>query len=208
MRQRGARATTSQVEVGFSTAAWSVSPYTEGGSSSSGGNTGTIKEGAEEAVEEVNEEVSDEAVKPKMIAIPYQATVAQIEEHELLGHVQYRSWCRHCVAARGVGQQRKKVERIEREEPEIASDYAYMRSDKDKADISNNLPMLVIKDSKTKMHGATFVSEKGVDPYAVKYFSSFIQALGYKKIVNKSDGERSIAALKEMAAKQAGVESI
>ena len=21
------------------------------------------------------------------------------EEHELLGHVQYRSWCRHCAAA-------------------------------------------------------------------------------------------------------------
>lgn len=154
-----------------------VSPISEGGSSSSGGNTGTAVEAAPEAIEET----SDEAMKPKMIPIPYQPTAAQIEEHEMIGHVQYRSWCRHCVAARGVGQQHKKVEHIESEEPEIACDYAYMRSDNEKTDISNNLPMLVLKDSKTKMYGATFVSEKGVDPYAVKYFSSFIQGLGYKK---------------------------
>jgi len=143
-----------------------------------------------------------------MIPIPYQPTAAQIEEHEMTGHVQYRSWCRHCVAAKGIGQQHKKVEHEESEEAEIACDYAYMRSDTDKTDISNNLPMLVIKDSKTKMYGATFVQEKGLDPYAIKYFSSFIQSLGYKKIINKSDGEHSIVALKEKAAKEAGVEAI
>ena len=47
-----------------------------------------------------------------------------------------------------------------------------------------------------------------VDPYAVEYFSSFLQGLGYKKIINKSDGEHSIVALKEKAAKEAGIESI
>ena len=58
------------------------------------------------------------------------------------------------------------------------------------------------------MYGASFVAEKGVDAYAVKYFASFIQGLGYKKIINKSDGEHSIVALKEKAAKEAGVEAI
>ena len=33
----------------------------------------------------------------------------QREEHELLGHVQYRSWCGHCAAARGVGQQHRQL---------------------------------------------------------------------------------------------------
>ena len=175
----------------------SVSPYTDGGSSSSGRNAGTETQAAEEAIEEAIQDVSDEVSKPKMLPIPYQPTAAQIEEHEMLGHVQYRSWCRHCVAARAIGQQHKKVEHVESEEPEIACDYAYMRSDTDKQDISNSLPMLVIKDSKTKMYGATFVSEKGLDAYAVKYFTSFIQGLGYKKIIIKSDGEHSIVALKE-----------
>ena len=116
-------------------------------------------------VEEARAEESEEAaMRPRMIPVPYQPTAAQVKEHVMLGHVQYRSWCRHCVAARGIGQQHKKLEHTDSEEPEIACDYAYMRSDTDKQDISNSLPMLVIKDSKTKMYGATFVAEKGLDP--------------------------------------------
>ena len=65
----------------------SVSPYTAGGSSSSGRNAGTEAQVAEEAIEEAIQDVSDEVSKPKMLPIPYQPTAAQIEEHEMLGHV-------------------------------------------------------------------------------------------------------------------------
>ena len=117
-------------------------------------------EAAEEYKEEEMTEESEEVMQPRKIPVPYMPTTAQIEEHEMLGHVQYRSWCRHCVAARAIGQTHKKIEHEESEEPEVACDYAYMRSDTDRSDISNNLPMLVIKDAKTKMYAATFVQGK------------------------------------------------
>ena len=31
------------------------------------------------------------------------------EKNELLGHVQFRSWCKRCVASRGVGQAHRQV---------------------------------------------------------------------------------------------------
>ena len=167
-------------------------------------------EAAEEYREEEITEESEEVMQPRKIPVPYMPTTAQVEEHEMLGHVQYRSWCRHCVAVRAIGQMHKKIEieHEESEEPEVACDYAYIRSDTDKSDISNNLPMLGIKDAKTKMYAATFVQEKGLEPYAIKYFSSFIQSLGYRKLIVRSDGEHSIVALKEKACKEAGVEFI
>ena len=38
---------------------------------------------------------------------PIQIRAAAIEEHEATGHVQYRSWRRHCIAGRAVGQQHR-----------------------------------------------------------------------------------------------------
>ena len=70
--------------------------------------------------------MSDEVIKIRQAAKVRTPTAADIEEHELMGHVQYRSWCKCCVAARGVGQQHRHVEQEETAEPVISSDYAYM----------------------------------------------------------------------------------
>lgn len=68
--------------------------------------------------------------------------------------------------------------------------------------------MLVMKDAKTKMNGATLVLEKGLVPNAIKYLTSIIHGLGYRKLIVRSDSEHSIVALKEKTANDAVVEAI
>eukprot|EP00435_Cladocopium_sp_Y103_P014191 s2521_g3.t1 len=58
------------------------------------------------------------------------------------------------------------------------------------------------------MVAATFVDSKGATPYAVKFAAAFLKNLGYRKVVLKSDGEHSIVALKEAAAREAAIESV
>ena len=51
-------------------------------------------------------EEDDEFQRPRSVRFHdeqmYPISKEEREQHELLGHVQYRSWCRHCAAARGV----------------------------------------------------------------------------------------------------------
>ena len=49
---------------------------------------------------------------------------------------------------------------------------------------------------------------KGATPYAVKFVANFLKNLGHRKVVLKSDGEPSIVALKEAAAKETSVDWI
>ena len=58
--------------------------------------------GEEEELE--MEDVGEEARRPRLIPTPVMPQAWEVEEHNAMGHVQYRSWCQHCVAARGVGQ--------------------------------------------------------------------------------------------------------
>ena len=39
-----------------------------------------------------------------LAARPEDPTPAEVEEHEATEHIQYRDWCRHCIAGRGIGQ--------------------------------------------------------------------------------------------------------
>ena len=70
------------------------------------------------------------------------------------------------------------------------------------------LSILVIRDSRTLAIAATFVDAKGPTAYVVKFMANFVKHLGYRRAVCKSDGEHSIVALKEQAAKDAGVENV
>jgi len=61
------------------------------------------------------------------------------------------------------------------------------------------LPILVVKDKKTKRVAATFVESKGCNAYAVKFLANFYESTGYRRACLKSDGEPSIVALKREA---------
>ena len=131
-------------------------------------------EGGEEA-----SEVSEEVHRPRLLPTPVLPSAEEQEEHRVQGHVQYRTWCPHCVAARAVGQRHTAVREEPTAKPTILSDYAYMNgegvgeaskeSEATGAVESDNLPMLVLKDKKTKTFAASFVPEKGCNSYAIKF---------------------------------------
>ena len=137
----------------------------------------------------------------KLVKSPLQPSAAEIEEHEATGHVQYRSWCPVCVAARSTGQPHTKApDEDETAVPRILWDYGFLGKDDGKT-----MPILVCKDARTKRIASTFVQAKGSDPYAIKFGQSFLETTGYRTIINKSDGEHSIVALKRACAEAAVV---
>ena len=50
---------------------------------------------------------SGEIAPPALVRAPEGPSRAEVAEHEATGHVQYRNWCRHCLAGRGLGQQHR-----------------------------------------------------------------------------------------------------
>ena len=84
----------------------------------------------------------------EQVRSPSDPTTAEVEEHEATGHVQYRTWCKHCVAGRGIGQQhRTREEELRAQDglPVIASDYTFMSQSG--AEDGRAKPILVVKDS-------------------------------------------------------------
>ena len=57
-------------------------------------------------------------------------------------------------------------------------------------------PILVAHCRETKVTWSKVVLKKGVDPYSVKVLADMILFTGHKNVILKSDGESSIAALK------------
>ena len=151
---------------------------------------GAVDEAMEEAIEEV-----EESVRPKLVKAPEDPTQEEIDEHETTGHVIYRSWCRHCIAGRAIGQPhrtRSEEQKARSLVPTVALDYAFMsRSDEEE---ERAKPILAIKDEKTQMVGATFVPAKGLDPCAIKYMTAFLKSLGYKRSSSSQRGTRNSGA--------------
>ena len=105
------------------------------------------------------QEEDDEFQRPRSVRFHdeqmYPISKEEREEHELLGHVQYRSWCRHCAAARGVGQQHRQL----REDPvdavpENVLDYYFMGEE------SSTAPHIVVKDRKSSAYFSTSLDSK------------------------------------------------
>ena len=132
----------------------------------------------------------DEAMVPRVPNLPPEPSVRQIAEHELTGHAVYRSWCRHCVASKG--RAHAYSSREEGELPEIGIDYGIFGRDREDV-----LPILCVKcrNSSTGCMGATVVDRKGAPDYASSFLTAFIKSLGFKRILVRSDNERSLLSL-------------
>eukprot|EP00959_Pyramimonas_sp_CCMP1952_P017829 378171-Pyramimonas_sp.AAC.1 len=150
-------------------------------------------------------DASEEAQRPKTRKIPVQPSREEVEENELQGHVQYRTWCRHCVAARAYGQPHREVVEDDPESteaiPEIVTDYFYMGEEEKAA------THVFIKDRVTSMIGATVLDGK-TSTYAAKYFTNFLVELGYRRIILKSDNEPALLKLRREAVKDMQIEVV
>ena len=127
---------------------------------------------------------------------PKEPSAREREYHEARCHVEYRNWCPHCVAARGVGQQHKSSDlNTDPDEklPTLSIDYGFMS----KKGEDGAMPMLCVKEKHSKKHAASVVDAKGATDYATSFLVGVIKELAYKRIVFKSDNEPAILALKD-----------
>ena len=152
---------------------------------------------------ELEEEESTEHQPVRSVIGPRQPTQAQIDDHEASGHAAYRSWCRFCVSARGIGTQHRSQSEehgAEDTDPIIYMDYGFINKDGkyvvDEREGEHTVPIIILKDSKWKCYGATTVQQKGPDEEAVKYCVEYCKALGHRRVMIQTDGEPAIRALK------------
>lgn len=147
-----------------------------------------------------NSEPELEAGKRAAIKIPNPVlpSKADVEEHELT-HLPYRSWCAHCVRAKGRAADHKKQEERHREVREFHMDYCFMGTKAVKDSLNPKLnAILAVKEKETKMIMGTFVPKKGAThEFVAKRVVAFIDELGMSncKITIKTDQEPAIIDL-------------
>jgi hypothetical protein len=80
--------------------------------------------------------------------------------------------------------------------PEVCVDYMYM-TEKEEREEDRGMPILVVRDRRTKMAWPHVVPRKGKEGFAVRALARDLRLLGYLRVILKSDGEPSVMALKE-----------
>ena len=76
--------------------------------------------------------------------------------------------------------------------------YTCMRSEQEKEE-EKGMPIIVVKDDKTKLVIAKVAPSKGMQEYAFEVVREFVGQLGYNKVIVKSDSDLAILALKGAA---------
>ena len=127
-----------------------------------------------------------------MPPVPAKPTQAEQDEHYATGHAAYRSWCEHCVKGRGRASPHAVV--FEGELPEVGADYAYLGPE------GSQVTILVCKCKRTECLAATQVPEKGMNVYALAFFTGWLRGLGWKRLLLRSDHERALLAFLRAAA--------
>ena len=95
------------------------------------------------------EEVEEEVQRPLIIRGARSPSAAEVQEHEDQGHVQYRSWCRICVGARGTGSQHRTrqgdLAASADADPVVAADYCFFSAKgRDEGESSPTSTVLVL----------------------------------------------------------------
>ena len=106
------------------------------------------------------EEEGEEGREPVRARAPPQVSKDEREVHELT-HTPYRSWCRHCVRARGRNMPHHSMELVHRPArvPKITMDYFFMSKADEQA---NENPVIVMVDEDTGEKYARAVGHKGI----------------------------------------------
>lgn len=124
-------------------------------------------------------------------------TELEKQDHYNSGHARYRTWCAHCVAAKGQGNPHKIADGGPSSVPELAFDYFYFGTGQEQG-----LPSIACKDRVTGSFAGTTLENKGRNQYAKAYLVGWIRGLGYKRVVARSDNENSVLALLKEVSKE------
>ena len=143
---------------------------------------------------------------------PADPSPEEVEEHRLMGHVVYRTWCPSCVRGRGRDGRHGAAHREESEIPIVSFDYCYLSSRACARDQpeggdgrGHQNPVLVMWDSKSKSLFGHVVMAKGVDNQmvdrAVAMVVQDLNSLGYERVSFRSDNEPAITAFLNLVAR-------
>ena len=116
---------------------------------------------------------------PVKVQNPLLPSRAEVEEHELT-HLPYRSWCSHCVRAKGrAADHRRQHDRLH-DIRELHLDYCFMGTNAVSDSINPKLhAILAVKDKDTRMLMGTVVPKKGsTHEFVAKRLVAFISELG------------------------------
>ena len=176
------------------------------------GSPGTVRpsgiEEEREKEEKEEREETDQEHKVKMRSTEAVPSEREVEEHNV-DHAVFCAWCSHCVKGRGEAYGHMKLKDKVKDVPVVSVYYAYMHPEAEEEDeAEKGMPILVTKDSRTKMVYSRVVPKKGLDDYAVGALKRITEELGYKKVVMKSDNEPSILQLKDLVRKETDVELV
>ena len=179
-----------------------------------------LEETSSDRAREQGGDVDDEdtAMNPRAARRPATPTKAMIMAHEV-HHADYRDWCAHCVAGKGVTHKHTTSDRESRSDTaEFCLDYAFMTEERrigyledigveDEAGLS---PVLIGHDRSSEAIWAMVAEAKGVTESSVKWAKDRIDESGYlgTKVVLKSDQEEAIKALKRAIAIKRQAETI
>ena len=169
-----------------------------------------------EEAKEGSEEV-EEARNPKVARRPIAPTKAMREAHEV-HHADYREWCEHCVAGKGVSHQHRAAEKEDNGTAEYGLDYAFMTNDGqigNAEEIGENRmagasPVIVGYDRQSKGVWAMAVESKGAQDSSVKWVKNKIDESGNSgtKATIRSDQEEAIISLKKAVAIKRQAETV
>ena len=167
-------------------------------------------------------EVSEVPRPVKAKKIPETVSKAEYDSH-MLTHVPLRNWCEHCMAGKvreDAHKPRAKGDEVQ-EVPRVSLDYCFLgrvldlgeSADPRAQDLrepqgedESNVPVLVVIDERTGCVFASVVA-KGANPHAINVVVEALRFTGRQKVLLHTDGEPSIRALADAAAKQWGKEA-
>lgn len=148
------------------------------------GNTSDNDEmavGAPATTEAEGHGVTHESQRPRLPAGVREPTARDTSEHEATSCTVYRSWCPHCVSAKGQTNPHRDTEEASTI-PEVAMDYGYMGRD----DASPAALLCCKCAGGLENYACTAVPKEVLDKYTVAYLVGWIKSLGFKTVVVRS----------------------
>ena len=149
--------------------------------------------------EEVDVESGVSVQVPRGLPAPPQPSKEEKSRHDLT-HINYRSWCPHCVFGRRNNTPHRTSHSGRRNIPLFCADYCFIRDVDDPA----NVPCLVGRLYPSKAIFASACDQKGADDPVVKRLSNFIKESGLSKMVYKTDQESALRSTIEEALRRTG----
>ena len=127
----------------------------------------------------------------------------------MVNHIPFRSWCSHCVKGKAHGNQHRRRRVVEREdrEPLVSVDYMFMHDNQGEGE-EKGMPIMVVKDRKTRIIRARVVPKKGNHGYGIKVLIGVPESLGHVEVILKSDQEPALMSLKDAVKSQVRVDVV